>query len=103
MTRSRIWDSNGKSPRVPQMWPPASIPWAIMKSHPARSAVTASSMEPTCHLAGAPSCAAFATRSESGTNFLDRPLCQRADVVEPLLQHIDRGSRHRDLAQAIGL
>lgn len=69
MTRFRIWDSNGKSPRVPQMWPPASIPWAIMKSHPARSAVTASSMEPTCHFARAPSCAAFATRSESGTNF----------------------------------
>jgi len=26
-------------------------------------------MEPTCHFARAPSCAAFATRSESGTNF----------------------------------
>ena len=33
----------------------------------------------------------------------DRPRSQRADVLEALLQHIDRESSHGDLAQPTGL
>ena len=49
------------------MWPPASMPWAMMKSQPAFSAAIASATEPTCQEASAPPSCTRRTSSGSGS------------------------------------
>jgi hypothetical protein len=45
-TASSTSPSSGSSPIVPRTWPPALMPWAMMKSQPASTASNASSREP---------------------------------------------------------
>ena len=66
-TASRTSLSRARTPIFPRMWPPASIPCAIMKSHPASRAARASRSDPTCHEASAPAECTRSTSARSGS------------------------------------
>src|SRR5438309_175203 len=66
-TASRTSLSKARTPILPRMWPPASIPCAIMKSHPASRAARASRSDPTCQEASAPPECTRSTSARSGS------------------------------------
>src|SRR2546427_1548729 len=68
LTDGRTSLRSARSPIFPRTWPPASVPWATIRSQPARSAATASAAEPSCQEPRAPPAWAISTSSGSGSS-----------------------------------
>src|SRR2546427_6400904 len=66
LTDGRTSPRSARRPIFPRTWPPASVPWATIRSQPARSAASASGPEPTCQETRAPPAWAISTSSTSG-------------------------------------
>ena len=61
--------SSGISPTAPRTWPPASTPWAMIRSQPASTACLASATEPTCQPANAPPACTRLIKPGSGVSW----------------------------------
>src|SRR5438309_2699057 len=68
LTDGRTSVRSARSPIFPRTWPPASVPWATIRSQPASSAATASAAEPACQETRAPPAWAISTNSGSGSS-----------------------------------
>src|SRR2546428_4127549 len=66
LTDGRTSPRSARSPIFPRTWPPASVPWATIRSQPARSAASASGPEPVCQETRAPPAWSISTSSTSG-------------------------------------
>ena len=66
-TASSTSPRSRSNPIMPRTWPPAPMPWAMMKSQPASTANNASSREPIARAARAPPVWTIWTNSGSGS------------------------------------